>query len=129
MLKTLSVVYKPVISRTESLEILKGFCIKSYPTFFYWFVNKLKESERLDGTCKELNIKRDPWERYDILDSEYYYPILLSQRDLEETEQILLLHFVLRAIETGWFKRHYQFLRSRTRNADQPLPRLLQGRQ
>ncbi len=73
--------------------------------FFRWF-KKIKESEELDRNFKELKLQRDIWDTYDLLDSKYYYPILLTNRNLSSEEQSLLVHLVLRAVETGLLKRH-----------------------
>jgi hypothetical protein len=48
----------------------------------------------------ELKIQRDPWDRYFLLDAEFYLPILINNLFLKVEEQILIVHFVVYMIKT-----------------------------
>jgi len=87
------------------LALYKHTCRTVYTIYSCRLSNQLKESEELDRNYKELKIEREPWDRYDVLDSHYYYPMLLTNRSLTVEEQILVLHFVLRAVELGMLSR------------------------
>ena len=44
---------------------------------------------------RELKLARDPWDRFLILDAEYYLPILINNLYLSRDEQLLVVYFVL----------------------------------
>jgi hypothetical protein len=48
----------------------------------------------------ELKIERDPWDKYTLLDAQYYLPLLINNLFLRMEEQILIVHLVLYMIKT-----------------------------
>lgn len=48
-----------------------------------------------DFNLRELKLARDPWDRFLILDAEYYLPILINNLYLSRDEQLLVVYFVL----------------------------------
>ncbi len=67
----------------------------------------LRNMNDIDKKFGEFDLQRDCWDKYEILDSKYYLPILLTNRILSEIQQILLVNFVISSVENGKFKRKY----------------------
>ena len=64
------------------------------------FANQLRHERERDAGLAELRLERDPWDRYALLDADYYLPILINNLFLGVDEQILIVHFVLFMVST-----------------------------
>ena len=63
-------------------------------------IQSLSIDIKKENGLKELGFHTDPWDRYKILDSEYYLPILANNLFLSLEDQILLVHFVIFMVKT-----------------------------
>lgn len=57
-------------------------------------VKELNSSFTQHKLRKDLKLQEDPWENYLVHDSQYFLPILFSQKSLSIVDQILLFKFV-----------------------------------
>lgn len=54
---------------------------------------------KIDKNFRDLKIERDVWDRYLVLDAEYYLPILINNLFLSANEQVLIIYFVLYSVK------------------------------
>ena len=59
------------------------------------FPKQIRTELATDFNLRELKLARDVWDRFFILDAEYYLPILMNNLYLSRNEQLLLVNFVL----------------------------------
>jgi hypothetical protein len=52
-----------------------------------------------DDVLKTAKVHRDPWERFAILDAEYYLPILINNLYLSQDEQALIIWMIVHSVE------------------------------
>lgn len=52
-----------------------------------------------DGVLRSAKVHRDPWERFAILDAEYYLPILINNLYLTQDEQVMIVWFIVYSVE------------------------------
>ena len=62
------------------------------------FFNKIRNELTTDSQLKELKIEREQWDRFLILDAEYYLPILTNNLYLSFEEEILTAYFVVYSV-------------------------------
>eukprot|EP01017_Pseudomicrothorax_dubius_P030793 TRINITY_DN3870_c0_g1_i1.p1 TRINITY_DN3870_c0_g1~~TRINITY_DN3870_c0_g1_i1.p1 ORF type:complete len:184 (+),score=49.13 TRINITY_DN3870_c0_g1_i1:64-615(+) len=60
---------------------------------------RVREEKNALELKRELKITVDPWDHYFIFDSEYFMKLLITSRELNTTQMILLVSFVLRIVE------------------------------
>ena len=58
----------------------------------------LKNEKILDKKFSDFKIEREIWDRYKILDAEYFLPIFLTNQILNFYQQILLTNFLIKTI-------------------------------
>lgn len=81
---------------------------KIYKSLQYKLFNlltNLKNKQSQDQKFKEFKIEREIWDRFEILDSQYYLPIFLTNRIFNFEQQILLVNFLISTIKNGFLTR------------------------
>jgi len=62
-------------------------------------IHKVRQQKNEVKIKSELGFEVDPWDHYLYLDSQYFLPILMTQKPLTPDQQTMLLFFIIRAIE------------------------------
>lgn len=65
---------------------------------------KLRTESKNEAQFSEYGLKREPWEKYFLLDSQKFLPLLLSREPLGMVEQMIVVHFIVFALNEGGWK-------------------------
>ncbi|CAG9321097.1 unnamed protein product [Blepharisma stoltei] len=99
---------KPFIDNRPSLDFTKGKKIpiiwqhpilQSIRAEFIEIFSDLKQMQELEEARSKLNIKTEPWEKYLLLDSNYFLKLMNQDTPMELWEQIIFLNFCIYVIK------------------------------
>lgn len=63
--------------------------------------DQLREESRIDDLQNQVGVHREPYERYFVLDSKKYLPLLIFDQPISFVHQIIMVHFVVFSVREG----------------------------
>lgn len=61
----------------------------------------LRSEAKQEALYTEYGQKREPWEKYILMDSQKFLPLLLSKQHRDLAEQAIIVHFVIFSLNEG----------------------------
>ena len=61
----------------------------------------LRSEAKQEAQYTEYGLKREPWEKYILMDSQKFLPLLLSKQHRDLVEQAIIVHFVVFSLNEG----------------------------